>query len=333
MNILIIQTAFLGDIVLSMFLANEIKHYLHNSKITFLSTHIGKQVAECFKYIDESICYDKRNIHKGWQGINAISKKINHEEFDYIFAIHKSFRTSILVSKIKAKHKIGFDKNSFSFLLDTKIKYKKFIHEVFRNRMLLSSIIDIPKNFNYYQLVQNNIDCFKNISNKNVFINNDDIIIAPSSVWNTKVWPKEYYAILTKMLINKEQNIYLIGSKVDIDLCNYISSYSGAVSLAGNTSIAQLLELIRNAKLVITNDSSPTHIASLFNIPTVTIFGSTSSLFGFYPLSEKSIVIENENLFCHPCNIHGSSKCYRKSFECMKNIKPETVFEKINDLL
>ena len=135
------------------------------------------------------------------------------------------------------------------------------------------------------------------------------------------------------MLKSNGENVYLIGAQQEIEICNFISKHSGAKSLANQTTIPQILELIRNSKLVITNDSAPTHFASLFNIPTITIYGSTSPCFGFYPLADKSVSIEDVQLFCHPCNVHGSEKCPRKSFECMKNITPEIVFKEVKNII
>jgi heptosyltransferase-2 len=93
------------------------------------------------------------------------------------------------------------------------------------------------------------------------------------------------------------------------------------------------MEIIKFSSLVITNDSSPTHFASIFNIPTITIYGPTSPSFGFYPLADNSIVIEKMSVKCRPCSIHGKNKCPQKHFECMKNINPEIVFENVKKLL
>jgi heptosyltransferase-2 len=128
------------------------------------------------------------------------------------------------------------------------------------------------------------------------------------------------------MLNNNGESVFLIGAEQEVELCNYIAEKSKTKSLANQTTIPQILELIRNAKLVISNDSAPIHFASLFNIPAITIYGATSPTFGFYPLAENSLSIEDSQLFCHPCDIHGSKKCPRKNFECMKNITPEIVF-------
>jgi heptosyltransferase-2 len=328
MEILIIQTAFIGDIALSIFFANELKQYFPDCKINFISTEIGCEILKCFKFIDKPIIFSKYNKHKGLKGINKLAKELNDTKYDYIFSLHRSFRTAILVSKIKAKQKVGFDKNSLSFLLDKKIKYDRFIHEVERNRQCLSVFPVFNEKIDYLKYVEKNISDFNFITNVIDTNFQKPVLIAPSSVWETKKWDKNYFVELTNKLKQNGEDIYLIGGKEDKEVCNYIAEKSGVHNLSGQTSIPQILELIRNSKLVITNDSAPTHFASLFNIPTITIYGPTSPIFGFYPLAEKSVFIEDKSLFCHPCSIHGGKICPRKTMQCMKNITPEIVYNK-----
>ena len=94
-----------------------------------------------------------------------------------------------------------------------------------------------------------------------------------------------------------------------------------------------MLELVRNAKLVITNDSAPTHFATLFNVPTITIYGSTAPRFGFYPLADRSVSIENNSLDCRPCSNHGRKKCPKKHFLCMKNVASDVVFKEVVSII
>ena len=367
-KILVIQTAFIGDIALSIFFANDIKQIFPNSEITFISTKIGCQILQCFKIIDNTISYDKRNSQKGLTSIIYLAKSINQTSkgFDIIFALHRSFRTAILTKLINAKTKIGFNTNSLSFLLDCKVIYSKELHEIVRNRKCLEVVkdLEIVKNLEVVKNIADieNFTCsdFDYLSavekiKKSFFITDDDravvarimnaraisnrkniIVVAAGSVWETKRWKVEYFAELCKSLTSKDCNsaVILIGSENEIELSERImaTSESGVISIAGKTTLPQTLEIIRNSQLVISNDSAPTHFATLMNISTITIFGPTSSSFGFAPLAEKSISIE-DNLFCRPCSIHGTRKCPRNDFKCMENIKPAYVLAHIQNIL
>jgi heptosyltransferase-2 len=333
MKILIIQTAFVGDVALSIFFANELKQKFPDCKISFISTEIGYEILRCFKFIDNPIIFSKHNKHRGYKGIKIFMEQLGSTSYDYLFALHRSFRTAILVSKIKTRQKIGFDKNSLSLLLNNRIKYDRFLHEIDRNRQCLSIFTGFDERFDYLKCVKKNISDFNFVTNIIDTSFQKPILIAPGSAWETKRWHKDYFIELISMLKNSGEYVVLIGNKKDMEVCNYISNKIEIQDLSGQTSIPQILELVRNSKLVITNDSAPTHFASLFNIPTIVIYGATSSKFGFAPRVEKSIIFENNNLFCHPCSIHGERKCPRGTMECIKNITSEQVFlavEKVN---
>jgi ADP-heptose:LPS heptosyltransferase len=85
------------------------------------------------------------------------------------------------------------------------------------------------------------------------------------------------------------------------------------------------------SRLVISGDTGPMHIAEALNAPLIVIMGSSVREFGFYPSSEKSVVIENAGLSCRPCSHIGKEKCPKGHFKCMLEIKPEAVYNKIKE--
>ena len=92
----------------------------------------------------------------------------------------------------------------------------------------------------------------------------------------------------------------------------------------------ELAEILKRSDVVVSNDSSPIHIASAFKKPRIfAIFGPTVKEFGFFHWSLNSEIFETNNLECRPCGIHGSDSCPEKHFKCMKSISPNKVFNKI----
>ncbi len=75
------------------------------------------------------------------------------------------------------------------------------------------------------------------------------------------------------------------------------------------------------------------HLASLLQVPTIAIFGSTVKEFGFFPIYEKSLIIENKNLNCRPCSHIGRADCPEKHFKCMNEIQTELILEKVFELI
>ena len=102
------------------------------------------------------------------------------------------------------------------------------------------------------------------------------------------------------------------------------------MDLRGKTTLDELGAVLKRGDIVITNDSSPIHIASAFEkTRIIALFGPTVKEFGFFPWSRNSEVLETENLLCRPCGIHGGNSCPQKHFRCMRDIVPEKVVEAV----
>jgi ADP-heptose:LPS heptosyltransferase len=142
----------------------------------------------------------------------------------------------------------------------------------------------------------------------------------------------ERFAELARKIVESGRKVAVIGGNGDRELCETVASDFG-LSLAGALTIPQSVELLRRAELLVTNDSAPTHFASLVNCPTAVIYGATSPIFGFGPLSANSITIGLDNLKCRPCRIHGTRKCPLGHFHCMTELSADQVFKEIQNVM
>ena len=154
------------------------------------------------------------------------------------------------------------------------------------------------------------------------------VSVAPGSVWLTKRWPVEYFEKLIKLLEGNGIGIIIIGGEEDKDIADRLYSCK-VLSLAGELTLLESAAAISLTKAIVTNDSAPLHMASAMDIPTVAIFGATTSIFGFGPLADNSVILEKSSLECRPCGRHGGNKCRKKHFNCMNEISPESVFEEV----
>lgn len=324
-KILIINTAFLGDIALTSFLTQKIKSE-HNASISVLTTKAGAEVLSPVNSIDSLFILDKKGSHKSMASTIEFAKSLSAYNYDIIVSLHKSYRTSQIVKNIESPIKIGFNNASNSQVYTHKVKYKNHIHEALRysstlfedtrlDNVELDSSLD-DKLFVENLLLQQKFDESKKT-----------IVLAPGSVWATKKWGSERYSNLANLL-KSDYNVVVIGTKQDS-----IETDSGVINLCGMTSIAQTYQLLSNSDILVTNDSAPTHFAAITNTPTITIFGATHPMFGFGPLAEGSIVVQNETLKCRPCRIHGSEECPIGTHECMSSITPDMIQKRIEMML
>ena len=326
MNILIIHTAFIGDIVLSTALVSKVKEKYPDSDIYYLTTPLGKEILKNNPKIKEIIVYDKRGKDKGFRAFISFVRKIRKLKIDVCLTPHRYLRSSVLSILSGAKIRVGYDITSLSFVFNKKIKYDKTKHEV---EKLLSFVDDDTKRFEL-EMYPNEKDKLKiDTLVKNLSENKKIILIAPGSKWFTKKWPEEYFKILIQNLIKRDDLlVVIIGGKEEKEI--ELELDSKVLDLRGEISLSELAELTKRASLVVSNDSAPIHITSAFpNTRIIGIFGPTVKEFGFFPWSKNSKVFEINSLYCRPCAIHGGNSCPEKHFRCMREITPDLIENEI----
>jgi heptosyltransferase-2 len=336
-KILIIQTAFLGDVVLTTPLMKAVRKKYPKSKIFFLLIPQTEELLKNNPYIDRIIAYDKKGKEKEVFGFLNLVKMVKSSEFDLALIPHRSFRSALIAYLAGIPQRIGFDKSSGAFFFTQKMKYIQNQPEVKRNLSLLET--DIPSENDCLPELFPSEDDFIYIEELfkswDVKEENKIVGIAPGSVWNTKRWLPERFGKVAEALIEKlGAKVIFIGGKEDEKLCLEIASNMKSKPLiaAGKTSPLQSASLISRCKVILSNDTAPMHIAVARRVPVVAIFGSTIPEFGFAPTGKNDLVIQKE-IYCRPCGIHGRKKCPEKHFRCMKEITTDEVFEAVSQKL
>lgn len=335
-RILIIQTAFLGDVILSTPLIRALRERFPDSFISFLLIPETKKVLENNPHLNEIIVYDKRK-KGGMGGFLDIKRKIKEREFDLSVIPHRSLRSALLAYISRIPERIGFDRSAGSFLFTHRIVYQPYAHEVDRNLSLLASfnkylkdrapeLFPSTEDFSYAR---------KLLLDSGIWEEAKIVGIAPGSVWATKRWLPDRFAEVADLLVNKMgAKVVFLGSEDDLALCEKIAKLmtEKSVNLAGKTDVLQSAGIISFCKVILSNDSAPVHLASAMKSPVVAIFGSTIPEFGFAPYGEGHLIIEKK-MECRPCGIHGRIKCPKKHFRCMKEITTKEVFQAVKSLL
>ncbi len=325
-RILVIHTAFIGDIVLSTPLLRKIKDIYPNSDITYVTTPAGAAILRNNPNISEIIEYDKRGKHKGILGIYQLGKRLKYENFNLVITPHRYMRSSILSWLTGSPVRKGYKNADLSFLYTEKIEYDKKKHEVEKLLSFVSKDTDKRYEIELYPNIKDieKVDeMLKGYGDKKI------VVIAPGSKWFTKKWPLEYFNEVLKELKNREDIILAVVGGNEERALN-IEIGGNIVDFRGKTTLLELAELIRRAEVIVTNDSSPIHIASAWkNVKILAIFGPTVKELGFFPWSKNSVVFQREELKCRPCSLHGGDKCPEKHFKCMVDIKPELILDEI----
>ncbi len=325
---LIIQTAFIGDAVLATGIIEKIHATYPNASIDYLVRNGNQSLFNHHPFINQVLVWDKQQ-HK-YSNLFKLIFKIRKNRYDVLINVQRFAATGFITALSKAKMKIGFNKNPFSFLFDVKVKHNvdNGLHEIERNQLLIESICsgDAHKP----KLYPSQLD--EDFISK--YINGNFITIAPASVWFTKQFPSQQWLKLINEL-PKNFIIYLLGGKSDIELCSIIKNYckhKNVVNLAGQLNFLQSAALMKHAVMNYVNDSAPMHFASAVNAATCAVFCSTIPSFGFGPLSNQSYVVEiAKKLSCRPCGLHGKKYCPEGHFNCANEIKTAQLLQVIKD--
>ena len=328
-KILIIQTAFIGDVVLATALVEKLHRYFPESTIHFLVRKGNESLLQNNPYLTEVLIWNKKE--NKIRNLFGVLKKIRRNKYDLVINVQRFFATGLLTAFSGAGKTIGFDKNPLSFLFSKKIKHifnlQQPKHEVERNNELIRDFTDnvITKPMMYPSA--------KDEHSILQYVTDKFVTMTPSSVWFTKKYPAEKWIDLINQF-DPAYNIYLLGGKDNIEECKWIADHAtnkNTEVLAGNLSFLQSAALMKRANMNYVNDSAPLHFASAVNAPVTAIFCSTIPSFGYTPLSDISFIIETkEKLLCRPCGLHGKKVCPLTHFNCANSIETKQLLETIN---
>ncbi|MCX8031124.1 MAG: lipopolysaccharide heptosyltransferase II [Thermodesulfovibrionales bacterium] len=324
-KILIVKPSSLGDIVHSLPFLNAIKNRFETAEIHWVVARGFDNIIENHPMINKLIVINKddwKNLSKIKDTFSELSQTfitLKNESYDITIDLQGLLRSGIITYLSGAPLRIGFSdsREGSSLFYTDKIYGGKDIHAVDRYLKIARALGCSIENVIFPLPLVFESDKIKEFKASI----KDYALIIPGARWKTKIFPPEKFSQIIKML-----NItsVIIGSKADIEIADLIVKYSDgkAISIAGNTTIEELIHLIRGARFVISNDSGPMHIAAACNIPVIAIFGPTNPK-RTGPYGDKHIVIK-ANLSCSPCY---KKRC--SSLACMNNISADHIYEKI----
>ncbi len=336
-NILIFQTAFLGDVILTLPLAEALKRGFPGCDVSFVVIPAAASVLEGHPAVHDVITYDKKKTQRGLGAAYGLSRTLRGRGFDLALIPHRSMRSALIVAAAGIPRRVGFDTSAGRALLTDRVTYRRDLHEIDRDLSLLEplglrpSVGEMLPTLHPLQADCEAVDALL-LAHQTRFARFDQgmmAALAPGSVWNTKRWPEEKFVALARSLQDAGLNLALIGGPEDRPLCGRIASGLAHIPLnaAGELSPLQSAELIRRCRVLVSNDSAPAHLAMGVRTPVVAIFGATVPSFGFAPRGPLDRVIETAGLSCRPCSIHGGQRCPIETFDCMKRIIPHTVHD------
>jgi len=330
MKILLVQISFLGDTILSTPVIHAIKQAHPDAELWVLTTPPAKILLEKDPLIDGIIVYDKHGKSAGTAGLFKMAAYLKTMAFDMAYCLNRSARVAILLYFADITMRIGFHDAVFSFLYHKRVRRRKGLHQVLKYLSLVSE--DYPLKF-----LDTDLRLYPPHPSR---INGDIraklppygyILVAPASNWETKMWPGHNYRELIISLLCEGHQVVVTGAPDERDLISNVTRGLDVIDLSGQLGLDGLMHVMKNAGMLICNDSMPLHMACALQIPCVTIFCATTPSLGFWPWKNQVRIIE-KHLPCRPCGTHGGDSCPNGTNDCRTGITIGQVLRGVDSL-
>lgn len=328
-RVLVIQTAYLGDLVLTTPLLKAVKARWPACRVAALVIPETAAALAHLDFVDEIIIHDKR--HGGLREFFSTIKKAHGGRFDVVLSPHRSARSAALAFATRAAVRVGFRESAVPWAFTHRVRRPEDVHEAERI-LALGAVIGIIGASARPALAVTPAERARATA---LARTGRYAVVSPASVWPTKRWTAAGFARVCEWFADEGLGVVLTGAPGEEEITAAVAAEARAPvrDLGGKVDVRTLLALIAQAAVVVANDSAPVHIAAAFDVPTVAIFGATVPAQGFAPLATRRAVAEVAGLPCRPCGPHGGKRCPKKHFRCMNDLSAAAVIAKIETVM
>ncbi len=329
MTSLVVQTAFLGDAVLTTPLLEALAQ--RHGPLDVVTTPAAAPLLETHPAVRRVIPYDKRGKDRGLAGLLALARSLRAERYEVAYLPHRSLRSAALALLARIPRRVGF-RDGWPIAYTESRPRPADGHEIDRLLALAeeSSAAYAPR---LHPTADDRAAAERWLTDAGIA--GDFVALAPGSIWGSKRWP--YYKELAERL-SERAAIVVVGGPEDAalgaDIVGVVEVGRGrarAANACGTLTLRQAAALIARARLLVTNDSAPLHLASAMGTPVVAIFGPTIPEFGFGPIGRGDASVGVEGLVCRPCSDHGPPACPLGHHRCMRDLTVDRVLAAIEE--
>lgn len=332
MKILIAQTGFLGDLILSTPIISRVTEQFPGAEVWMLVAERAMGLLEHDLRLSGILTASKARGLRISDTTSLISK-IKRHKFDLAISPHRSFRTALILKLAGIPRRIGFSGRLSSLLYSETVPHNGTLHGAERSPTLLPVHGSLPTDRSPPLEIfpKPPSQCRPEVQK---LLGTPYVVISPGSAWFTKQWPQLRYRELVQSLVAEGHHPVLLGSTAELPLVNKISEGLPITNLAGVVSLSEVITLVANAKLLVCNDSMILHIGSAMQTPTVAVFCATSEAMGFGPWqNSRARVVERTDLPCKPCGRHGGNSCPTGTQACMYGVTAAEVLMSCNEVM
>ena len=325
---LVVQTAFLGDVVLTTPLLAALA--ARHGPVDIVTTPAAAPLLETHPAVRRVISFDKKGADRGLGGLWRLARRLRGEHYEIAYLPHRSLRSAALAWLAGVPRRIGFG-DGWPILYTGVRRHPETGHAIDR----LLALADVPPKHQTPPSLELTLGDRAAAERwlKEAGITAPFVALAPGSIWGSKRWP--YYPELAAQLAARV-DVVALGGRDDGPLGDAIVQAAGgaphrAANACGALSLRASAALISKAAALVTNDSAPLHLAQATGTPTVAVFGPTIPEFGFGPRGPRDAALGVVGLPCRPCSRHGPPSCPLGHHRCMKDMSVGAVLHAIEE--
>ena len=319
---LIIRFSSIGDIVLTTPVLRALKNHFPESEVHYLTKKRNADLLEASPYIDK--------LQLLGDSLSDTILTLKAENYDYIIDLHNNLRSLCV--------KIGLNVKSYSY---NKLNIRKFLLTQLKvNAMPDAHIVDRNmETLRHFQIFKDGKGLEHFIPEKDEFplaelpesFRNGYVALVLAGTYATKKLPVEK---CRKLITETNVGFVLLGGKSERAMAASILEWKtgNVVDFTGKLRINQSASLVKNARLVISNDTGLMHIAAAFHKKILSVWGNTVPELGMSPYlpGEGSEILEVKGLPCRPCSKLGYHQCPKKHFRCMNDLPETRIIDWVN---
>jgi len=316
---LIIRFSSIGDIVLTSPVIRCLKTQFPDAEVHFLTKTRNADLLKANPHIDKILLLG--------DSLSETIRVLRTEKYDYIIDLHNNLRSLWVKLRLRAKS-YSYNKLNLRKLFLTRFKFNIMpeAHIVDRNLKTLSHFHIINDGMGLEHFIPTE-DEF-NLSDLPESFSNGYVALVLAGTYATKKMPTEKY----KNLISRVDGPFvLLGGKSERVMADQILSWQtgNVIDFTGKLRINQSASLVKNARLVISNDTGLMHIAAAFSKKILSVWGNTTPELGMYPYlpGEGSEILEVKGLSCRPCSKLGYHECPKRHFRCMNDLPEDRIID------
>lgn len=323
-KVLIIKPSALGDVVHGLPFLHALAQRFPNAEIHWVVAKGLEGILQGNPLIQKLWIIDKDrwkrffNARETIRSLRELGRELRNERFDVVVDLQGLFRSGLIAGLTRCPLRVGFReaREGSRFFYSHRVSGGKDVHAIDRY-LKIAAYLDcspypVRHPFPPALLGSPLLDALPG----------DYVVMAPSAGGEAKKWPADRFGRLAARL---PWASLVVAAKADGALADTVVEHSGgrAVSLAGRTTLRELIEIIRRARCLISNDTGPMHIAAGLDIPVFALFGPTSpDRTG--PYGNIHTILRSD-LPCSPC--FKRKQC--SDWRCMEGISVEHVLAAI----